>query len=473
MSLATFFKDVQDRSRLQNELTKAKIQNQIASTKMAQMSQNILALTEESRRYRGNTYQDYDTAIEEISKKYNGQSEWGVFQVGNIIDLRAAFIMSEGITITAKERGTGAEEMKFMNEFLDYNDLFFTVAQEFAKEGEIEGKILLRLFWVEEDKMVSVRFIPWTTKKYTIATNPSDYLDYLTASWQDQEKKVEVPAEEFVYAKFGGRINDPNQAAPKVMKCLSKIDDLDHALRDLREIDRLFSSPLLWLKFETYADAKKAQTDLDDMNWKIKKGVCTNGDVRYAQPSVAGVDSLEREIIILAKMISGTTGIPVHYLGLPDLLANRATADDLYDLIYSSTSKERITWTGCFEETAEKAMVIFNKKTGLEQKTTALDSKKIKVNLPYISRQQWDQLINFFLPASLGNKISDELLLEKIPGINVEEELKRQEAKKKADTFAKKDSTLPFNLPDPNLPDPHATNPMGDPNLPNPTMKAN
>lgn len=407
-------------------------QNRILSAQNVQFSKQILSLTEDDPKFKSNTYKDYKSAVQEISNKYNALSSWGVFQTGSIIDLRAAFIISEGIKVTAKVKGQAKAEIDFCTRFLEYNDLDKEVAQEFAKEAEIEGKILLRLFWEETPGIPSVRFISWTTKGYEIKTDPKDYLDYLKAEWKEDDKQIVIEAPDFVYKKFGGRVNEPNTAAPKIMKCLNLIEDLDKALRDLREINRLFTSPLLWVKFATSQDARKAQEDLDKANWKIRKGLCTNGEVNFAQPNISGIASLEKEIMIRAKMISGSTGIPVHYLGLPELLANRSTSDNLYDLVYASTLKERKIWEGAYQEIIAKAMTMTNAKTGSDQLSTKLDPEKITVSIPFYSRQTWEQIEKVLLPLSLAGKISDELILSKIPNIDAEEEIERKTKEKES-----------------------------------------
>lgn len=447
MSIASFFKDVRQHSKDTREIASLQIKIQQAKLLHAQMSSEILTAREDIKKYKSNYYPTYDQAVLEINNKYNGTADWGVVQTGNIIDLRAAFTIAEGIKLMPAEKDEGEAELEFAEDFLKYNDLDKEIIQEFAKEAEIEGKILVRLFWEEKDKMVSARYVSWLSKKYKVEPNPQDYLDIESVGWKDENgKDITLEPPDFVYKKFGGRINEPNNAAPKIMKCLSKIDDLDKALRDLREIDRIFSGPLLWVKFLTAADAKKGQADLDMINWKIKKGVCTNGDFNYSQPSMAGVDSLIKEILTLAKIISGATGVPVHFLGFPELLSNRATADNFLELIFAATLKERQTWKGCYEEMLGKAMAIFNTKTGLEQRSTKLDPALIKIDIPYISAQSWQNLKDVFLPAALAGKISDELFLSKIPGVDVDEEMKRAEGNS---AFKKKGgAVIPFTPKD-------------------------
>jgi hypothetical protein len=420
------------------------------------MTKNILDARwiddEETGKYAANRYRSYPIAVQAINDKFNKVAKWGVVQTGNIIDLRAAFTIASGVKVFERVRGTAVPEMAFVNDFLKYNGLDPLTGQlnayEFAKESEIEGKILLRLFWDEGDKMVSVRYVSWLSKKYIVNANASDYLDYESVVWKENDKDVKIEWPDFVYRKVGGRVNEPNSAAPKIMGSLTKIDDLDAALTDLRKINSLFAAPIFAVIFENAGDAKKAQADMETTNWKIGKGLCTNGDPRYIQPTMAGVESLEREIVCCAKMISGSTGIPVHFLGLPDLLSNRATADNLTELIFAATLKEREAWRMTYSEMIEKAMAIMNTKSGNDQKTTRLDVKKLTIDLPFISQKDWDQVEKVLLPLSIAGKISTELILSKIPGINVDEELDRQKKEKEADALTRTNSPNPFDFED-------------------------
>jgi hypothetical protein len=418
-------------------------ENKILKQTQIQLSSEILSIkADEQTNYKSNQYSDYRTAVQEINDKYTGVADWGVFQTGNIIDLRGAFILSEGIKVQEKVKGQGQAELQFATDFLQYNDLDKEIAQEFAKEAEIEGKILLRLFYEKKDNQVSARYVSWLTKNYTVKTNPLDYLDVLSVEWTEKDKLEKIEYPEFVYKKFGGRVNEPNSAVPKIMKCLSKIDDLDKALRDLREINRIFSAPIFTMQFDSAQDAKKAQEDIDKMNWKIKKALCHNAkEIGFKQPDMTGVDNLVKEIITLAKMISGSTGIPVHFLGLPELLSNRATAENLMELIYASTLKERETWKGAYQELISKAIDMMNTQTGEGQKSTKLDASRIVVDIPFISAENWNHIEKILLPLSIAGKITDELLLSKIPGIDVDEEMKRKQAESE---FKKKNAPTPF-----------------------------
>lgn len=387
-----------------------------------------------SKKYKGNEYSSYKEAVKEISSKYKGTADWGVFQTGNIIDLRAAFIISEGIKIIGDEKDA-KDELAFADAFIKYNDLDREVTQEYSKEAEIEGRILLKLAWEtakvngQETGMVSVRFIPWTDKNYKIEHSPQDYMDYTEAKWTPESGKEEtLKASEFVYKKFGGRVSDPNDAQPKIMKCLTQIESLDKALRDWREINRLFAAPTPHFECETEEQAYKLMEEIkSNPNFKIKKMLAHTGKFGFAGPDIRGINSLESEILTLAKMISGTTGIPVHFLGLPDLLSNRATADNLGQLMFWATLKEREIWKGAFEEALTKSMILYNEKI-LSQKSKKLDPTKLAVDIPYPSEEAWVHFEKVWLPLWLAGKISNELALSQLPGIDANSELERMAA---------------------------------------------
>lgn len=404
---------------------------------------DILSLTEAAANYKGNSYPSYESAVAEIDRKYVGTADWGVMQTGNIIDLRAAFIIGDGIIVSEKEPGA-EKELEWAQRFLEYNDLDKEVAQEFAKEVEIEGKIALKLALEKdkdaekgkEDYMVTVRFISWMDKKYTVETHPQDYLDYQRLVWKatGMHKAETLEAKEFVYKKFGGRVNKPNEAAPKIMKCLTQIENLDMALRDWRQINHIFAGPILYAKCVDPNEVGKALAALADKNFKIKKILAGTFELSFLSLDIKGVEALEKEIEALIKMISGTTGIPVHFLGFVDLMSNRATAENLMEMVNAATTKERQTWIGTYEEIIRKGMVMYNAKENAQMsKGKQLDPGKIKVDIPIITQANYERLEKIFLPACIAGKLSDEAFLAMIPGLDVKAELERKQAKEKSE----------------------------------------
>ena len=409
---------------------------------------DILTIKTRAETYVGNDYPAYDVAVQAISDKYNSKADWGCLQTGTIVDLRAAFILGEGFQPYAKTdtKEEAKSELQWVKDFIDFNNLDGEMAQEIAKETEIEGKVLLRLFWKAEKYrewpgMVSVRFVSWTDKKYKIVADKNDYLDYKQATWTPTggDAPVTIPAEEFVYKKFGGRLSSPNEAQPKVMKCLTEIDRLDKALRDFRDINHLFASPTPDFQVETAQQATALLQFIKDKNWRIGKAFAHIGKFSMIGPDAAGVQSLEAEIELNTKLISGTTGVPIHYLGMLDLLKNRATGDNTRELVMAATTRERSIWVGGIEELITKAMQMYNLKTGSVQKSTEggkLDPTKVGVRIPLISQDHWANLEKVLIPAALGGIISKDFVAGQIPGVDLEEEQKKREEQEAKDEEA-------------------------------------
>lgn len=72
---------------------------------------------------------------------YDGTAEWGTPIARNVIDLRAAFTLGDGIQAVDKDDTADSKrEAEFIKGFLDINGFDEDCAQDWAKEVEIEGK---------------------------------------------------------------------------------------------------------------------------------------------------------------------------------------------------------------------------------------------------------------------------------------------------------------------------------------------
>jgi len=378
----------------------------------------LIAGIEEYKKYKGNPYQTYSSAVTELSKKYDGTAQWGNQITKNIIDVRAAFIIGQGIKPINKLEKPG-KEFEFIKEFIDFNNLDEEVPQDWAKEAEIEGKFLCRLFPNEDKKQIEVRYIPWTAHNYKIETAEGDYGKYEKAEYKINKtgKEVNLKPSEFVYKKFGGRTHKVNETPPKIAGVLRQIEDLDKALWDWRQINHLFSAPTPYFKCEDVEQAKALRKLLKKINWKIGKLLVTTANYELKGFSGQGIENLEKEIITLAKIISGATGVPVHFLGLPDLMSNRAVAENLMELIYASTSKERHIWIGAYEEIFQKVLNMANKNFQKGFKPMA-----VGVEIPFITKEKMQEIVDVWLPIYVSGAITLDTFLSKIPEVDIEKE---------------------------------------------------
>ncbi|MFA5350895.1 MAG: LAGLIDADG family homing endonuclease, partial [Candidatus Omnitrophota bacterium] len=301
----------------------------------------LLGEVETRKSYVGNAYQDYRTAINELCKKYEGTADWGVLQVGNIVDIRSAFIIGQGMKPISEKKDS--REFEFIQEFIRYNDLDEELPQELAKEAELEGRVLVRLIPNKEKKQIDVRFVSYNTTGYKVICAEGDYKKYEKVKYRDSsssddsgysgenvtmgDKDVVLDASEFVYKKFSGRITKVNDVMPKVAKVLTQCENLDKAMYDWRRINGLFASPTPVIKCEDVASAQAISDKIKTINWKIGKLlILAKAEYTLVGADVAGATALEKEIIANAKIISGATGVPVHFLGYPELMSNRAVS---------------------------------------------------------------------------------------------------------------------------------------------------
>ncbi len=405
---------------------------------------NILVVQEKDATYTGNRYKTCDAAVEEVAKKYSGNADWGVLQVGNIVDIRAAYIIGQGLKIskvegevdpaTGKKKADATPEYEFAQRLIEKCELDHELPQALAREAEIEGKTLIKLFPVESKDAaaiggfdIAIRWISWTTNHYKVKMNPDDYLQLESVEWDPSGKHVKLTPEQCVYKRFAGRLDIPNEAMPRVAKCLTQIENLDMALRDWRQINKLYAAPTPHVQCETSEQAEKVNKDVAKVNWKIGKFFAHTGVFGYAQPSSEGQKALESEIITGMKLISGTTGVPIHFLGAPELTTKYGAASEgLLELIAMSTSKEREIWRGAYQEILDKAMLLWNATT----KKTALRPGMVKIDIPVITAEQWERLVSTWLPIKAAGEITSKTFLSQMPGLDVEAEMKALEEEK-------------------------------------------
>lgn len=367
-----------------------------------------------------NPYKTYQAAVKALAEKYEGTADWGVLQIKNIIDIRSAFIIGQGLKLVCDEKNS--RELEFIEEFIRYNNFDEEMPQELAKEAEIDGRALVKIIPNIENKQIDLRYVSYSSNNYKVITDAEDYQKYLRVEYQTKSKHVILDESEFVYKKFAGRIDKVNDVMPKVAMVLRQCEDLDKALVDWRNGNYFFATPTPYFKCSDKQEVESLYNKLKSVNWKVGKLFVGTADFSMVEINGAGMASLEKEIITLAKFISGATGIPVHFLGLPDLMSNRAVSSDLFELINASTNKERHIWEGFYEELFDKVLLLANKhfKKGFE-------IGKVKANVLSFTEAQMTQLVNVWLPLYSAGVVDLKYILGKIPDADSEEIMKSQE----------------------------------------------
>uniref|UniRef100_A0A6M3LWZ7 Portal protein n=1 Tax=viral metagenome TaxID=1070528 RepID=A0A6M3LWZ7_9ZZZZ len=356
----------------------ASLQNEIQAS--FDVTTNLTNTT--NTHYIGNPYTTYDTQVTQLGKLYDNLAPWGCMITKNIIDIRTAFSVGEGVDVKKREgfKGTAEKELEWVEDFMQFNNLDEEMPQEYAKEAEIEGKILLRFLVDTNVRKIRLVHVPWRKFKYEISTPDWDFYNYTKAEYIGSGKTgvgFNLPPEWFVYKRFGGSADKVNETPSKTAFVLREIEDLDKAIWDWRKINKLFSMPTPVITCPDKHTATEVNARLDEINWRIGMMLILGGqDVKFELVGWKGdgYTTIKEETQTLVKTISGTTGIPVHFFGYPELLSNRDTAENLGELIALSTSKERRTWIGAYEEVFQKAMIISNTAFGTNLNPHAIDA---------------------------------------------------------------------------------------------------
>ncbi len=398
--------------------------------------------------YTGNPYKSYSSKINALTKKYNGESDWGCMTARNIIDVRAAFIIGNGAKAIKQDgyTGTAERELTFIREFIRFNDLDKESPNDWAVGAELEGKALIRLVVDKVKKNIRTVYVPWSKYQYTVSADNPDLYHYTKAFYQGTDTidaAVGAPSSmsltrdvsfnlnenEFVYVRFGGSSEKINEPIPKTALVLRQVEDLDKELWDWRKINSLFSAPTPVFMVETTDEADRLQNWIKETNWRIGKAiVIANGKFDLVCYEGEGFTTLKNALEADVTTVSGSTGVPVHFLGHPELLSNRATAENLLELIEMSTNKERDVWEGGYEELFQKAIVMYN-----DAFHAGLNPDAVTAKIPFISSAKLKFIKDVYLPMYESNTISLETFLSYISNIDVDQELKRIEADKKKD----------------------------------------
>ena len=326
-------------------------------------------------------FNTYSKQVTQLGKLYDNKADWGCMMAKNVIDMRTAFSVGTGVRVIKQENfeGDATKELKWCKEFMRFNNLDEEMPQEYAKEAEIEGKILLRLLVDETAKNIRVVHVPWRQFNYEVTTPAFDFFNYTRAKYDGNsgDTSFDLVPELFVYKRFGGSTSKVNETPPKTAFILREMEDLDKAVVDWRKINRIFAAPTPVFRTPDKQTAGELQQWLDDNNWRIGKALVLGGEnvgFELVGWTGDGYTTLKEETQTLVKTVSGTTGIPVHFLGYPELLSNRDTAENLIELIVLSTNKERNTWMGAYEELFQKAIIIANTVFSMDLNPMAVDA---------------------------------------------------------------------------------------------------
>ena len=371
-----------------------------------------------------NPYDTREKLVEELVKKYKGYARYGNQLIQRLVDTRAAFAMAGGLKAIARDPSAFSRELDFIQELVRQNELDGQFCQSLAVEKELEGQVLILLEWEAEAANVRLRFLSWNDTRYEVDYDDGLYSRVLRIRYRrpgNDRQEVVIPAERAVLIKFNARIHS-REGIPTLSGLLVEAEDIDKSLRDWRQINRFFASPTPYFRTEDLQGARDLYDRLlsPGVNWKIGKVFAGPAEFSLVGMDSAGVDSIRQEIETKVKILSGGAGVPVQFLGFPEFMSNRATAENTMEPVALVSIAEQRSWVGGFKELFDKAIQLRNEQApaGGPQ----LRSGGIEPRMKFITQAQVDRLSALYLPLWEKGAISLKTLLSLLPDVEPEAE---------------------------------------------------
>jgi hypothetical protein len=402
-----------------------------------------------------NQYKTYSSQVTNTYKKYNGEADYGNDQIRTIIDARTSFIGSEGISI-AYEKSVSKKHKELIDLFLVKNKLNGIRLFDTIRLTELAGYTIAKLSKSsEKEEYVPIyslfnnsRGSLYIQPKYEDAEFPSHILGF-TSSKQGGEKK-DFPSTNIVYIRTGGYGCVVDHPSAKAGIILTEAENYDKALKDMRRLNHVGAR--ITPDFETTsAGETSAMTKwLKENRWKVGDARVGTAKFNYRVPETGAHQNLQTELVSNLKTISGTTGVPAHWLGWVDQMSNRATAQELYAMVYNGTITERTAIEEALKEVLLKMQEMYIEAGGslISEMTDAFE-----LRLPLIDFGRFAETVKAYNVLYSDEIISETTYRNIVPGIDPELEKKliaeeRKEKEKDIVTKSPSDAIGDINIPE-------------------------
>lgn len=383
-----------------------------------------------------NNYPDYPSMVNESYDMHMNSSKFGGELFGALVGSRVSFIGGEGVSVTSDNPKVQAWARKW----LKANKLHGERHIRFLETGELEGKNLLVLNptptpprWVNNGEgYISVTSIPWKNMGYTVERDPSNNDIIKSIKYKekgDSGKERTISEKKAVYVQLGGTDYNTNETVNHMHRILTAVKNASRALYDMRRVGNLFGFPKK--VFHVDMSMPGAQQIIKGIaNHYEGKDVPPNeayiggANFSYQSPGRGGMETLLEDLKASMRIISINTGLPIHFLAWPELMSNRATAENLLELINNKTKSDRLIWEAAYEELLIKAreMTIDDlgvARAGIEPgDLESFLSAEIQVKLPLATMSQLKQIVEVWLALLSESVVSMETLRNMVPGID-------------------------------------------------------
>lgn len=391
----------------------------ILTTNAISISQSAVSVVDK------NNYKTYAKKVQGAYEMYNNTCDYGGELFGGLVDARIAFIGGEGISIVAEKEST----KQALEQIIKDNHLDGSRWLDVLRTGELEGRELLVLkFDNKLESGVKIRSFRWNNFKYNIFSKgfDNDIIEKITYTENGENKEL---TGDYVYVRLGGTWDDPNHTTSRAMKILTDCENFSRAKYDFRFNNHLFGRLTPFFNSKDDNTAASIQAAIASKQWEIGKGLAAvDTDMKMVGPESDSAKIVIDEIILMSRIISTMTGIPLHWLSWPDLMSNRATAENLMESVKAATQIERLSWEESLEELLGKALEMAVNKGKFGNDVLG----KFEVKLPFVSLTEIKAVAQALGSFVDKRYISIETLQNKIPGIDPSIEKDRLALQKEA-----------------------------------------
>ncbi len=368
-----------------------------------------------------NPYQSRERLVAELVNKYKGYASAGNQLIQRIVDTRAAFTMANGLS-AKPALGESGRELEFIRRLIRKNQLDGQFGQQLAVEKELEGQVLLVLDYMPDQDNVQVRFISWNDTHYQVRYADDAYTSIKQIAYEDDDgETVYISPSRAVFIKFNARIHS-REGVPTLSGLLQEAEDIDLALRDWRKINRYFASPTPYFKTADIQEAKDLYDRLlqPGVDWKIGKVFAGPAEFSLVGMSDHGFESVQKEIETKVKILAGGAGVPVQFLGFPEFMSNRATAENTLEPVALVSVSEQRSWLGGFQDMFDKAIQLRNRMAPAGERKLA--PARVAPAMRFVTRAQVERVQELYMPLFDKGAISLETLLGLLPDVRPEDE---------------------------------------------------
>lgn len=405
------------------------------------LTQTVTACMEDIQSYHINDrdgkvpYNTKKAMVTELLSKFHGTSKKGSLIVQRLVNLRVAFSVPNRLFLMKNpQTKVSDEEVKsakdFLNAFMTRNGLDTSVPKDLAKEGELEGQILVEYVWDSKAKVPELKYYPYSSVGYVVKrtgahkyriNDPEKTMSVITGM-----DKIDLKNDQFSFIAFNDTLLG-DDGYPTCGPILREIEFISEDMWDWRKLNHLFAHPTPHFKCENVETANAVQDMIRKQGWRLGNALATNATFTLVGPTGQEAIMLMNSITTLAKLISGHTGIGIHFLGFANVMSNRATADSMGEPTEVVLHSEISSWRAFYFDMFKKAIRMRNKKLNNKMVEDAV----VPVLVPLTDRQ-WRVVKDIYMPLAEKGLISRDTLWSRIPDVDPDQELEKvleQEAK--------------------------------------------